>query len=105
MIGDLILEVNNQDIRKAAYNDVAFLLKTLAPGKISLKIGRFKTSASQSQTSSGAGSKTASRRNSTTQQQSSTIQTVQSTTQLIVDPAAKQSTTPTTILKSTAFKK
>ena len=104
MIGDLILEVNNQDIRKAAYNDVAFLLKTLAPGKISLKIGRFKTSASQSQTSSGTGSKTASRRNSTTQQQASTIRTVQSTTQLI-DPAKQSATTPTTILKSTAFKK
>lgn len=67
MIGDLILEVNNQDIRKAAYNDVAFLLKTLAPGKVVLKIGRFKTSASQ--TSSGTGSKTTSRRNSTTQPQ------------------------------------
>lgn len=72
MVGDLILEVNSQDIRKMPYNDVAFLLKTLPQGRVVLKIGRFKTSASnsasasatQSLTSSQQGSKQPSRRNS-----------------------------------------
>jgi hypothetical protein len=70
MIGDLILEVNNTDIRKSQYNDVAFLLKTLPQGKVNLKIGRFKTSASNSATNSAnqsnVSSKTTSRRNSAT---------------------------------------
>lgn len=44
MIGDLILEVNNKDIRGSSYNNVAFLLKTLPPGKVNLKIGRLKLS-------------------------------------------------------------
>ena len=70
MIGDLILEVNNTDIRKSQYNDVAFLLKTLPQGKVNLKIGRFKTSASNSTTNSASqstvSSKTTSRRNSAT---------------------------------------
>ena len=70
MIGDLILEVNAKDIRKAPYNDVAFLLKTLQQGKVNLKIGRFKTSAnvsnSNSTNTSANGSKTTSRRNSFT---------------------------------------
>ena len=47
MIGDLILEVNEQDIRKAPYNQVAFILKTLAPQtKVTLKIGRLKSNIS-----------------------------------------------------------
>jgi C-terminal processing protease CtpA/Prc len=73
MVGDLILEVNSKDIRKSAYNDVAFLLKTLPQGKVSLKIGRLKTSASASisnSTSQSANtSKTTSRRNSITNEQ------------------------------------
>ena len=44
MVGDLILEVNGQDIRKLVYSDVAFLLKTLPQGKVALKIGRFRSS-------------------------------------------------------------
>lgn len=72
MIGDLILEVNGQDIRRSAYSDVAFLLKTLPQGKVSLKVGRFKTSAGASAASSvstsanvsASASKTTSRRNS-----------------------------------------
>lgn len=72
MIGDLILEVNGRDIRKSAYNDVAFLLKTLPQGKVTLKIGRFKTSANVSASNSGNAStntsKSTSRRNSITQQ-------------------------------------
>lgn len=72
MIGDLILEVNGQDIRKSAYNDVAFLLKTLPQGKVTLKVGRFKTSAAvslsnsinASANASASGSKATSRRNS-----------------------------------------
>lgn len=47
-MGDLILEVNNQDIRKSNYNDAAFLLKTLPQGKVDLKIGRFKVSIKRS---------------------------------------------------------
>ena len=47
MIGDLILEVNEQDIRKAPYNQVAFILKTLPPQtKVTLKIGRLKSNIS-----------------------------------------------------------
>jgi hypothetical protein len=73
MIGDLILEVNGTDIRKSQYNDVAFLLKTLPQGKVSLKIGRFRTSATNSATNSAiqsaVSSKTTSRRNSVTQLQ------------------------------------
>jgi hypothetical protein len=73
MIGDLILEVNGTDIRKSQYNDVAFLLKTLPQGKVSLKIGRFRTSAtnsaSNSANQSAVSSKTTSRRNSATQLQ------------------------------------
>lgn len=74
MIGDLILEVNGQDIRKSPYNDVAFLLKTLPQGKVNLKIGRFKTSANVSASNSANvstntsanDSKQTSRRNSIT---------------------------------------
>jgi C-terminal processing protease CtpA/Prc len=74
MIGDLILEVNGQDIRKSPYNDVAFLLKTLPQGKVILKIGRFKTSANVSASNSANvstntsanDSKQTSRRNSIT---------------------------------------
>ena len=66
MVGDLLLEVNGQDIRMSPYNDVAFLLKTLPQGKVSLKIGRFKTSACQSQSSSANTSNKTSRRNSIT---------------------------------------
>jgi C-terminal processing protease CtpA/Prc len=47
MIGDLILEVNDKDIRKAPYNEVAFILKTLPPQtKVTLKIGRLKSNIS-----------------------------------------------------------
>lgn len=47
MIGDLILEVNDKDIRKSPYNDVAFILKTLPPQtKVTLKIGRLKSNVS-----------------------------------------------------------
>jgi hypothetical protein len=47
MIGDLILEVNDKDIRKAPYNEVAFILKTLPPQtKVILKIGRLKSNIS-----------------------------------------------------------
>ena len=48
MVGDLILEVNGQDIRKSSYNNVAFLLKTLPQGKVNLKIGRLKLSTNNS---------------------------------------------------------
>jgi hypothetical protein len=77
MIGDLILEVNNHDIRKSSYSDVAFLLKTLPQGKVNLKVGRFKTSANASASNSAngsscvsptqVGSTKTSRRNSSTQ--------------------------------------
>ena len=64
MVGDLLLEVNGNDIRKSPYNDVAFLLKTLPQGKVNIKIGRFKTSANQSQSSSTSTSNKTSRRSS-----------------------------------------
>ncbi|CAF1198688.1 unnamed protein product [Adineta steineri] len=48
MSGDLILEVNGQDLRNAAYEHVAYTLKTLPHGKVNIKIGRLKAS-SQSQ--------------------------------------------------------
>ena len=72
MIGDLILEVNGQDIRKSSYSDVAFLLKTLPQGKVVLKVGRFKTSANVSLSNSSCvspavGSTKTSRRGSITQ--------------------------------------
>jgi hypothetical protein len=89
MVGDLILEVNGQDIRKLAYSDVAFLLKTLPQGKVNIKIGRFKTSSVSfsftnnsgmnsvinlsSSASSQQGSKQPSRRNSITAVQTSSI--------------------------------
>ncbi|RNA29355.1 multiple PDZ domain isoform X3 [Brachionus plicatilis] len=65
-VGDLILEVNDQDIRKSAYNDVAFLLKTLPQGKVTLKIGRFKTSTNRQNSTRASlnGSKINSTRNS-----------------------------------------
>jgi hypothetical protein len=64
MVGDLILEVNGQDIRKSSYNNVAFLLKTLPQGKVNLKIGRLKLSASNSIQNSQNTSKQGSRRGS-----------------------------------------
>ncbi len=49
MVGDLILEVNEKDIRKAPYNDVAYILKTLPPQtKVTLKVGRLKSNSSKS---------------------------------------------------------
>ncbi len=69
MIGDLLLEVNGSDIRKSNYNDIAFLLKTLPQGKVNLKIGRYRTSASQSQTNSLNNSSKTSRRNSVNNKQ------------------------------------
>ena len=74
MIGDLILEVNNQDIKRSPYNEVAFLLKTLPQGKVNLKIGRFKTSANSSKN----GSKITSRKNSFTKTDLSKQQTTNS---------------------------
>ena len=71
MVGDLLLEVNGTDIRRSAYNDVAFLLKTLPQGKVNLKIGRFKTSANVSASNSATGSKATSRRNSIVNRQHS----------------------------------
>lgn len=57
MVGDLILDVNGNDIRQAPYNEVAYLLKTLPPQtKVLLKIGRLKSNSSKS----------SSRKNSTT---------------------------------------
>ncbi|CAF1476859.1 unnamed protein product, partial [Didymodactylos carnosus] len=44
MSGDLILEVNGQDLRKAPYEHVAYTLKTLPHGKVTIKIGRLKPS-------------------------------------------------------------
>ena len=64
MVGDLILEVQGQDIRKSSYNNVAFLLKTLAPGKVNLKIGRLKLSANASAQNSTNTSKHGSRQGS-----------------------------------------
>ena len=47
MIGDLILEVNDKNIRRSRYNDVAYILKTLPPQtKVTLKIGRLKSTSS-----------------------------------------------------------
>ena len=72
MVGDLILEVNGRDIRRASYSDVAFLLKTLPQGKVTLRVGRFRTSATNSLSASScvsptqAGSAKTSRRNSVT---------------------------------------
>jgi len=83
MVGDLILEVNSKDIRKSAYNDVAFLLKTLPQGKVTLKIGRLKTSASASLSNStnqsANTSKTTSRRNSITNEQVNDNKSAEST--------------------------
>ncbi|CAF4656488.1 unnamed protein product [Rotaria sp. Silwood1] len=45
MSGDLILEVNGQDLRTAAYEHVAYTLKTLPHGRVNIKIGRLKPSA------------------------------------------------------------
>lgn len=64
MVGDLILEVNGQDIRRSSYNNVAFLLKTLPPGKVCLKIGRLKLSTITNSQNSFNISKQASRRES-----------------------------------------
>ncbi|UJR25101.1 hypothetical protein I4U23_006461 [Adineta vaga] len=44
MSGDLILEVNGQDLRTAAYEHVAYTLKTLPHGRVNIKIGRLKAS-------------------------------------------------------------
>ncbi|CAF0749667.1 unnamed protein product, partial [Didymodactylos carnosus] len=44
MSGDLILEVNGQDLRKSPYEHVAYTLKTLPHGKVTIKIGRLKAS-------------------------------------------------------------
>jgi C-terminal processing protease CtpA/Prc len=64
MVGDLILEVNGQDIRKSSYNNAAFLLKTLPQGKVNLKIGRLKLSANSSVQNSANTSKQGSRKGS-----------------------------------------
>ncbi len=69
MIGDLLLEVNGTDMRKSNYNDIAFLLKTLPQGKVHIKIGRYRTSASQSQSNSLNSSSKTSRRNSVNNKQ------------------------------------
>jgi InaD-like protein len=45
MSGDLILEVNGQDLRTAAYDHVTYTLKTLPHGRVNIKIGRLKPSA------------------------------------------------------------
>jgi hypothetical protein len=44
MSGDLILDVNGQDLRTAAYEHVAYTLKTLPHGRVTIKIGRLKAS-------------------------------------------------------------
>jgi hypothetical protein len=87
MVGDLILDVNGQDIRKMAYSDVAFLLKTLPQGKVSLRVGRFKSSTagspgtgSGSGVSSAPGSKPSSRRTSLVSQQTTTAAAATTTT-------------------------
>ncbi|CAF0743296.1 unnamed protein product [Rotaria sordida] len=45
MSGDLILEVNGKDLRSAAYEQVAYTLKTLPHARVYIKIGRLKASA------------------------------------------------------------
>ncbi|CAF3807288.1 unnamed protein product, partial [Rotaria magnacalcarata] len=45
MSGDLILEVNGKDLRLAAYEQVAYTLKTLPHGRVYIKIGRLKVNA------------------------------------------------------------
>jgi hypothetical protein len=109
MVGDLILDVNAHDIRKMAYNDVAFLLKTLPQGKVALRIGRFKASSSASSptsavgTPSAQGSKQTSRRASLVNQTSTTVVTIceQSTVIATADNADNQNTSSS---KLTTFK-
>lgn len=48
MIGDYILSVNNRQLFNSSYDDIIFYLKTLSPGKITIKIARIKTSISSS---------------------------------------------------------
>jgi len=45
MSGDLIVEVNGKDLRTAAYEQVAYTLKTLPHGRVEIKIGRLKANA------------------------------------------------------------
>ncbi|CAF2616811.1 unnamed protein product [Rotaria sp. Silwood2] len=45
MSGDLILEVNGKDLRTAAYEQVAYTLKTLPHSRVYIKIGRLKANA------------------------------------------------------------
>ncbi|UJR23757.1 hypothetical protein I4U23_026734 [Adineta vaga] len=47
MSGDLILEVNGKDLRTAAYEQVAFTLKTLPHERVYIKVGRLKANAHQ----------------------------------------------------------
>ncbi|CAF0974575.1 unnamed protein product [Adineta steineri] len=47
MSGDLILEVNGKDLRTAAYEQVAYTLKTLPHSRVYIKIGRLKANARQ----------------------------------------------------------
>ncbi|CAF3059816.1 unnamed protein product [Rotaria socialis] len=47
MSGDLILEVNEKDLRLAAYEQVAYTLKTLPHGRVYIKIGRLKVNADE----------------------------------------------------------
>ncbi|CAF1001759.1 unnamed protein product, partial [Adineta ricciae] len=55
MSGDLILEVNGQDLRAAAYEHVAYTLKTLPHGRVNIKIGRLKASAQTQSRQNSAG--------------------------------------------------
>ncbi|CAF1185501.1 unnamed protein product, partial [Adineta ricciae] len=47
MSGDLILEVNGKDLRTAAYEQVAYTLKTLPHERVFIKVGRLKANARQ----------------------------------------------------------
>jgi C-terminal processing protease CtpA/Prc len=114
MVGDLILDVNGQDIRKMAYNDVAFLLKTLPQGKVTLRIGRFKVSSStsnsgqtsQAGTPSAQGSKQTSRRASLVNQISTTTVTICEQATVIAEnnPGDNQNSSNIGSSKLTTFK-
>jgi len=54
MVGDLILEVNGVDMRKAPYDDVAYCLKTLPQARVILKIGRLRSQQTFSKSPSSA---------------------------------------------------
>jgi hypothetical protein len=52
MIGDYILSVNNKKLINSTYDDIVFYLKTLTPGKLTIKIARIKSNTSINQLTS-----------------------------------------------------